>query len=142
MDSKQRDIWGHAIKILFALIIAAGMIIAAHTFSGTVAGRPVIGSFSGSLSQSSTSEIMDLPALRYYLSLYPSESYGEYGGDGSSYMDYDAENAKMLDDLQRDIVSGKWPDFPYVQLGERMYFSKQAVDDWFYAQAKVQLQLQ
>ncbi len=141
MDFKKGEIFSNVSKILFATIIATGMIIAAHIFSNTIAERPVMGNFSGSISQSTTQEIMDIEALRYYLSMYPTESYDgtEYDSKGIPISGYDFEAAKILDDLQRNITDGKWPGFPYVQLGERLYFSKQAVDDWFYAQGKIQL---
>lgn len=129
MDIKHGELISNVSKLLFAIIIAAGMIIAASIFSNTVADRPMMGSFSGSISQSAYSdmELMSIDELRYYLSMYPAESY--------TYM----EEVKMSNELQSKITSGTWPGFPYVQLGERLYFSKKAVDDWFFEQGKAQL---
>lgn len=142
MDMKQREIWNMISIVLFAVIIAIGMIVAANVFSNSIAGRPVIASISGSLSQNDygTRELMDIDELRVYLSMHPTDQYTEYYDDnGKSVSSYGLNEEKIRDGLQRNITSGTWLDFPYVQLGERLYFSKQAVDEWFYTQGKAQL---
>ncbi len=142
MDFKQKEIMNIVSKVLFAIIIAAGMIVAAQVFSNTIADRSLIATFNGSLSQSdyNTKEMMDINELRNYLSIYPTQTYSsEYDNNGNPISGYEFEEIKLRDELARNITSGTWPDFPYVKLGERLYFSKQAVDDWFYAQGKVQL---
>ncbi len=142
MDFKQKEIMNIVSKVLFAIIIAAGMIVAAQVFSNTIADRSLIATFNGSLSQSdyNTKEMMDINELRNYLSIYPTQTYSsEYDNKGNPISGYEFEEIKLRDELARSITSGTWPDFPYVKLGERLYFSKQAVDDWFYAQGKVQL---
>lgn len=114
--------------LLCGVIIAVGMIVASSIFANATANRPMVGSFSGSLSSSNiySNDIMDIYALIQYLRIYP--EVGE---------DYD--EAKLISDLQDSILSGDWPGFPYVQLDGRLYFSKQAVDDWFAEQGKQQL---
>lgn len=143
MDTRQREMLSIVSKLLFAIIIAIGMIIAANIFSNTIAERPMMGSFSGSFSQSNYSdmELMSIDELRYYLSMFPAESYTytNYDDNGNPISGYGLEEIKMSGELQRKITNGTWPGFPYVQLGERLYFSKQAVDDWFYEQGKAQL---
>ena len=143
MDIKQREMLSNVSKLLFAIILATGMIIAASIFSNTIADRPMMGSFSGSISQSAYSdmELMSIDELRYYLSMYPAESYTytDYDRNGNPISGRGLEEVKMSGELQRNITSGTWPGFPYVQLGERLYFSKQAVDDWFFEQGKAQL---
>lgn len=73
MDFKQKEIMNIVSKVLFAIIIAAGMIVAAQVFSNTIADRSLIATFNGSLSQSdyNTKEMMDINELRNYLSIYP-----------------------------------------------------------------------
>jgi len=45
----------------------------------------------------------------------------------------------MLEELEKNITSGKWPGFPYVKIGKDYYFNKTAVDNWFAEQGEKQL---
>lgn len=117
--------------VLCSVIIAIGIIIGAAIYSNALAERPLVGSFSGSLSSSDGSnDIMDTGGLMSYLAIYPQPSDA----------DYDAEISRIKTELQSNILSGKWPDFPYVSLSGRLYFSKQAVDEWFSDMGKTRLE--
>jgi len=47
----------------------------------------------------------------------------------------------LLEELEKNITSGKWPGFPYVKIGKAYYFNKTAVDNWFAAQGEKQLEI-
>lgn len=144
MQQKQQFPMENITKILVSVIIAAGLVIAAVIFSGAVADRPLVGSFSGSLSQyeyAQESALMDTEMLRMYLSLYPTQEMytTEYDEEGNEIMSgYDLAEETLRTALEQNITGGAWHGFPYVRLDGRLYFSKQAVDDWFYAQANAQ----
>jgi hypothetical protein len=108
MEGKQRELLGIISKLLFAIIVAISMIIAARIFSNAIADRPLVGSFNGSLSQSNfgDDELMDVEELRDYLSMYPTEYETSYYSNGSPISGYDFERRKMRDELQRNITSG------------------------------------
>jgi hypothetical protein len=119
------------ILLLCSVVVAVGFIIGASIFSSALAERPLIGSFSGSLSSSDySSDIMDTDGLMYYLAIYPEVD-----------TDYDAENNSLKSELENNIINDKWPDFPYVNINGRLYFSKQAVDEWFLEKGKAQLEI-
>lgn len=117
--------------LLCSLIIAVGIIVGSAVSSSTLAERPLTGSFSGSISSSemADTQIMDTYALMYELGIFPSQES----------LDYDAENDRLKSELESNILSGKWPGFPYVSLNGQMYFSKTAVEEWFAQMGKTQL---
>ncbi|HBG12876.1 MAG: hypothetical protein KZY87_18760 [Lachnospiraceae bacterium] len=122
-------------KNSFPLILC----IAALIFANVIADRPMQGNFVGSITNSNTyPDLMGIDDLKQYLGIYP--SYDE--NNSESYGDnYDNMNNELRSDLENSILKGKWPGFPYVQLNDRLYFSKQAVDDWFAEQSKQQLRV-
>ena len=155
MDQKRFSGTGLILRMVSKLILAAAVIVAALIFSNAVANRPMMGSFSGSFSSGSYEypEVMDLDVLKSFLGIYPSvNEWGEQqdmpAGDEpalaaySDYFGYDAVEKRLRDELAEDILSGKWPDFPYVRLGGKMYFSRQAVVQWFLEQSEKQLSVQ
>ena len=117
--------------VLCSLIIAVGIIVGSAVSSSTLAERPLTGSFSGSLDSSEPveTEIMSTYSLMYDLGIFPS----------SESADYDAENERLKSELESDILSGKWPDFPYVSIDGEMYYSRTAVEEWFAEKGKTQL---
>ncbi|MGI6005245.1 MAG: hypothetical protein ACOX88_07545 [Christensenellales bacterium] len=118
--------------LLCSVIIAAALIISASVFARGIAERPLTGSFSGSLLADSSYyyDIMEIDGLMNYLAIYPTSKDEE---------NYDNAMNQLQTDLQNSIVNGDWPEFPFVQLNGRLYFSRQAVDDWFTQQGKQQL---
>ena len=116
--------------VLCSLIIAVGIIVGAAVSSITLAERPLTGSFSGSLSSSESveTEIMSTDSLMYDLGILPSESG-----------DYDNEYARLKSELESKILSGKWPNFPYVSINGEMYYSRTSVEEWFTEKGKTQL---
>ncbi len=140
ISDNQKD-WKNSLPMMLsAIIVAAGFIIAALIFAITIADRPMQGIFNGSISSNSFTypDLMGIDDLKQYLGIYPtyddndSESYG---------VNYDNIDRKLRSDLQNNILNGVWPEFPYVQINDRLYFSKQAVDDWFAEQSKQQLRI-
>ena len=103
------------VLLLCSLIIAAGIIIGSAVSASTLAERPLTGSFSGSLNSSepAETEIMSTYSLMHDLGIFPS----------SESTDYDTENERLKSELESNILSGKWPDFPYVSINGQMYFS-------------------
>jgi hypothetical protein len=125
--------------MLCTIIAVAGFIIGTLIFANVIAERPMLGNFSGSISDSYTyPDLMEIDDLKQYLGIYPTydESHSEGYGDN-----YDKMDNELRSDLQNSILNGDWPGFPYVQLNDRLYFSKQAVDDWFAEQSKQQLRV-
>jgi len=122
-------------KNSFPLILCIVTLI----FANVIADRPMQGNFIGSITNSNTyPDLMGIDDLKQYLGIYP--SYDE--NNSESYGDnYDNMNNELRSDLENSILKGKWPGFPYVQLNDRLYFSKQAVDDWFAEQSKQQLRV-
>ncbi|WRS27061.1 hypothetical protein U6B65_12100 [Oscillospiraceae bacterium MB08-C2-2] len=118
-------------------IVAVGIVIASLIFANVLADRPMTGSFSGSLATGSYSypELMELETLKDYLGIFPSSDLL----DRENGQSYEQAEAKLLQELESNILSGHWPGFPYVKLDGRVYFSKQAVDQWFLQQAQAQL---
>lgn len=120
--------------IICSAILAFGIVKAASILSE----RPVMNTFNGTISSGngSYSELMGINQLMSYLDLYPSMDYTteEYSMD-----DYDKTVAQRRSDLQKAILNGDWPAFPYVQLNDQLYFSKEAVDEWFFEQGKQHL---
>lgn len=112
--------------LVAAVIIATGMIVSAWLFSNAIAQRPIQGSFTGTINSGSVeqAEIMDINGLRYYLGILPEKE------------DYDATSKQLVETLEEDILSGKWTGFPFVKLKGQLYFSKQAVDQWFFEQSR------
>ena len=152
MEVKPKNIFDHVARIVVGLIVAAAIVVGAVIFANAMADRPMVGSFSGSLSQyaSSNNDLMDIGVLRDYLSMYPVDAdetiyYDDAGNamddNGSPVLGYDEQVAALRMELQQNITSGAWPGFPYVKVGDRIYFSKKAVDEWFYTQSKAQLNL-
>ncbi len=126
------------LPLIGSIIIAAGLIIAAVIFAvaaGKVAERPIMGSMSGTLSSGSLypSQSMDLMTSREL------QDYLEIRTDVRPYMDDDENDLRARAGMEANITSGKWPGFPYVMLGGKLYFSKSAVDEWFTENAKNQL---
>ena len=122
-------------KNSFPLILCIATLI----FANVIADRPMQGNFIGSITNSNTyPDLMEIDDLKQYLGIFPSfdENNGESYGDN-----YDNMNNELRSDLENSILNGKWPGFPYVQLDGRLYFSKQAVDDWFAEQSKQQLRV-
>jgi len=122
-------------KNSFPLILCIVTLI----FANVIADRPMQGNFIGSITNSNTyPDLMEIDDLKQYLGLFPnydennSESYGD---------NYDKIDNELRYDLENSILNGEWPGFPYVQLNDRLYFSKQAVDDWFAEQSKQQLRV-
>lgn len=140
ISDKNKD-WKNSLPLMIcAIIIAIGLIIAALVFANIMADRPMMGNFNGSISSNSYTypDLMEIDVLQQYLGIYP--SHDEYDSEG--YVDnYDKIDSKLRSDLQNDILNGVWPEFPYVQINDRLYFSKQAVDDWFAEQGKQQLRI-
>lgn len=134
--------------LLCSIIVSASFLISAAIFSNAIINRPINASFSGSIYDSyNQSELMDIDTLMYYLHISPSytEEYEFYdnSSDGESYstengFNYDEENQKLKSELQENILGGKFPDFPYVQLNGNLYFNKAAVEEWFFIQSKNQ----
>ena len=153
MEVKPKRLSDPFVRIAVSLIIAAGLIVAAIIFANAMADRPMVGSFSGSLSQyaSTSNDLMDIEVLRDYLSIYPVDNheiiyYDDEGNatddKGNLILSYDEQVAALRMELEQNITSGAWPGFPYVKVGDRLYFSKKAVDEWFYTQSKAQLNLE
>lgn len=140
ISDKNKD-WKNSLPLMIcAIIIAVGFIIAALVFANIMADRPMMGNFNGSISSNSYTypDLMEIDVLQQYLGIYP--SHDEYDSEG--YGDnYDKIDSKLRSDLQNNILNGVWPEFPYVQINDRLYFSKQAVDDWFAEQSKQQLRV-
>lgn len=128
MDTKKT-----VILLICSVIVAAGIITGAAIFSSALAERPLVGSFSGNLSSSNYSppDIMGTESLMGYLAIYPQ----------SDVNDYDAEMGRLKSELESSILSGKLPDFPYVSINGKLYFSRQAVDEWFLEKGKTQLKI-
>ena len=152
MEVKPKNASDHVARIVVSLIIATGFVVAAVIFANAMADRPMVGSFSGSLSQyaAANNDLMDIDVLRDYLSMYPVDAgetiyYDDEGNamddNGSPVLGYDEQVDALRMELQQNITSGAWPGFPYVKVGDRLYFSKKAVDEWFYTQSKAQLNL-
>lgn len=140
MKSDKNWDWKSSLPLIFCTLIAAiGFIIAALIFANVIADRPLIGNFSGSISNGYIyPELMGIDDLKQYMGLFP--AYDE--SDSESYgNNYNIMNSELRSDLQSSILNGDWPGFPYVQLNDRLYFSKQAVDDWFAEQSKQQLHI-
>ncbi len=152
--SGNRLAWkGFIPRIISAALIAAGLIVAAGIFAQALVDRPLTGSFSGSLHTGSYPypDLMGIDSLREYLGIYPTyeEAVPEdivMVEDGQAAEiasvqpdDYDRRQEALNEELRGKILGGKWPGFPYVELDGRLYFSKQAVDDWFAEQGKKQL---
>ncbi len=156
METKRFSGMGLIVRLLSAALLAAALIAAALIYSGAVSDRPVVGSFSGSLSSGAYAypEIMDLETLKAYLGIYPaandetdfeSQSFGsaqESAAAPIGLSSYDDADKRLLDALGDDILSGKWPEFPYVKLGDKLYFSRQAVEQWFRDQAEKRLTIE
>lgn len=124
MDTKKT-----LILLICSVVIAVGFIIGASIFSNALAERPLMGSFSGSLSSSDySSDLMNTDVLMGYLGIYPQQDAA----------DYDAEMKRLKSELESNITSGAWSQFPYVSISGRLYFSKQAVDEWFLEKGKGQ----
>ncbi len=136
--------WKKSLPMLLgALIIATGLCIAANT----LANRPMQGSLSGSLVATSGGryehpDVMDTRSLLDYLMIYPDIKYDvEYSSGDSSgqpaempteYVDpYDEAMQNLITAFEADVLSSKLPGFPFVQIDNRMYYSKAAVDQWF-----------
>lgn len=149
MSDKNKD-WKDSLPLMFCtIIIAVGFIIAALIFANAIADRPMQGNFSGSISSGSFTypDLMEIDDLRQYLGIYPAyeENYGESLDENyaqSHEENYEELISKLQSDLESSILNGDWPGFPYVQISDRLYFSKQAVNDWFAEQGKQQLRIQ
>lgn len=138
--------------LLAGVIVAAGLIVAAVIFGGALAERPMAGSFSGSLVSAAggNSGTMDIYELQGYLGLHmdwkPDES-AYYNADSEvpvpaqPHDDYTAAEAQFTERVRAAIVSGAWPDFPYIELGGQLRFSRQAVDEWVAEKSREQLVL-
>lgn len=141
MESDKNWEWKNSLPLIFCtIIVVVGILIATLIFANVIADRPMQGNFSGSVSSSSYtySDLMGIDELKQYMGIYP--TYDE--NDSESYgADYDSMENELRSNLQNSILNGDWPGFPYVQLNDRLYFSKQAVDDWFAEQSKQQLQI-
>ena len=126
-------------------MLTAGLIISAYLLSN----RPMTGSLSGSFSSSSGAveypDVMSIHQLQGYLGIYPSYNEIEYfdpeeepQGDAPVPAwgpdNYEQREQELLDELIANVKS-RWADFPYVELSGELYFSKQAVDEWFYTQS-------
>ncbi len=115
--------WKKSLPMLVSSgIVAAGFIISAFIFSNALLDRPMVGNLSGTLvsANSSTPDLMNTASLLQYLGIYPDT----------------AQESAMQTKLENNISNGVWPGFPYVKINNRMYFSKQAVDEWFFEQGK------
>ena len=154
MDQKHFSGTRLILRMVPTLILSVSIIAAALIFSNTVGDRPMMGSFSGTFSSGSYEypEVMSLDTLKSFLGIYPSDNEWEEqqnvqtGEDRASIVyyddyDYDAVERRLRDALAENILSGKWPDFPYVRLGSELYFSRQAVEQWFQEQSKEQLSI-
>ncbi len=118
------------VLLLCSLIIAAGIIIGSAVSATTLAERPLTGSFSGSLSSSGYDfNITTTDGLMNYLGIFAN----------NASPDYETERNDLLKELEDNIISGKWPDFPYVSINGQLYFSKDAVDEWFSEKGKTRL---
>ena len=140
MKSDKNWDWKNSMPLMLCTIIAVvGFIIAALIFANVIADRPMMGNFSDSISNGYTyPELMGIDDLKQYMGIFP--TYEE--SDSESYGNtYDNMNDELRSDLQNSILNGDWPGFPYVQINDRLYFSKQAVDDWFAEQSKQQLRV-
>ena len=138
MKSDKNWDWKNSMPLMLCTIIAVvGFIIAVLIFANVIADRPMMGNFSGSISNGYTyPDLMEIDELKQYLRIYPIRNEN----DSEDYDDnYDKIDNKLRSELQNNIINGNWPGFPYVQLNDRLYFSKQAVDDWFAEQSKQQL---
>jgi len=153
VDKKRFFGTGLTLWMVSTMILSASFIAAALIFSNAIANRPMTGSFSGSFSPGSYEypEVMSLDTLKSFLGIYPSENEWEEQQDMQTgdqpvsiayFDDYDAAERRLRDALAEDILSGKWPDFPYVRLGGNLYFSRQAVEQWFREQSGKQLSIQ
>lgn len=128
MDTKKM-----VILLICSVIVTLGIITGAAIFSSALAERPLTGSFSGSLTSTDSSlGIMGTESLMGYLGIFPSP-------DATG--DYDAEMGRLKSELENNILSGKWPGFPYVSINGKLYFSRQAVDEWFLEKGKGQLKV-
>lgn len=126
------DIKKVIILLLCCVIISAGIITGAAIFSSALTERPLVGSFSGNLSSTDySSDIIGTESLMAYIGIFPQPEA----------MDYDAEISRLKSELESSILSGKWPDFPYVSINGKLYFSKQAVDEWFLEKGRTQLKI-
>lgn len=115
-------------------------------------------SFAGSLSSDRYvyPELMSLSQLQDYMGIYPDseetyteiyyELYESAIDEGMAvpepiyeYDNYDKAKEQLAATLRDNILSGKWPDFPYVLLDGELYFSKAAVDEWFREKSGQQL---
>ena len=137
MKSDKNWDWKNSFPFIFCTIVVVGFIIAILIFANIIADRPMYGNFSGSISNGYTyPDLMEIDELKQYLRIYPIRNEN----DSEDYDDnYDKIDNKLRSDLESNILNGDWPGFPYVQLNDRLYFSKQAVDDWFAEQSKQQL---
>ncbi len=119
------------VLLLCSLIIAVGIVIGSAVSASTLAERPLTGSFSGSLNsyESVETEIISTYSLMNDLGILPS----------NESVDYDTEYERLKSELESNILSGKWPDFPYVSINGQMYYSSTAVEEWFAEKGKTQL---
>lgn len=140
MKSDKNWDWKNSFPFIFCtIVVVVGFIIAILIFANVIADRPMYGNFSGSISNGYTyPDLMEIDELKQYLRIYPIRNEN----DSEDYDDnYDKIDNKLRSDLENNILNGDWPGFPYVQLNDRLYFSKQAVDDWFAEQSKQQLRV-
>lgn len=131
------------------LILSLSILIASIIFSNAILNRPLNASFSGSISDGyTTPDIMDIDILMGYLGIYSSaiqtESYETYSLEekepiSTNEYNYDEMNNRLKEELENNILNGNFPEFPYIKMNGKLYFSKQAVDEWFFTHSKDQI---